>query len=82
MQAWGVSLIVHVAILSALAAATFSAKDSIKKIVSFDSALASYSHGELELMPIYADPDTIARDKTIGNENATTPGEACVGHAS
>jgi hypothetical protein len=74
MQAWGVSLIVHVAILSALAAATFSAKDSIKKIVSFDSALAS-SHGELELLPIYADPDTIARDKTIGDENATTPGE-------
>ncbi len=75
MQAWGVSLIVHVAILSALAAATFSSKDTIKKIISFDSALASYANGELELLPIYADPDTIPRDKAIGNENATTPGE-------
>jgi hypothetical protein len=75
MQAWGVSLIVHVAILSALAAATFSSKDTIKKIISFDSALASFANGELEVAPIYADPDTISRDKAIGNENATTPGE-------
>jgi hypothetical protein len=75
MQAWGVSLIVHVAILSALAAATFSSKDAIKKLVSFDSALASYSGGEPEMLPIYADPDTISRDKATGNEHAATPGE-------
>ena len=40
MQAWSVSLVVHVAILSALAAATFTSSDAIKKILNFDSALA------------------------------------------
>ena len=53
MQAWGVSLIVHVVILSALGAATFtSQKDTIKKIVNFDSTLASYSNGEPEVLPL------------------------------
>jgi von Willebrand factor type A domain len=75
MQAWCVSLVVHVVILSALAAATFTSQDTIKKIVNFDSALASYSNGQREVLPIYADPDNILRDRTIGNENATTPGE-------
>jgi von Willebrand factor type A domain len=76
MQAWSVSLVVHVVILSALAAATFTSQDTIKKIVNFDSALASYSSGEREVLPIYADPDNIPRDRAIGNENAATPGEA------
>ena len=74
MQAWGVSLIVHAAILSALAAATFSSRDVIKKIVNFDSALAS-SGGELEPLPIYADPDNIPRKDAIGDEHAETSGE-------
>ena len=76
MQAWGVSLVVHVVILSALAAATFTSQDTIKKIVSFDSALASFSNGEPEVLPIYADPDNVPRDRAIGNEFANTPGEA------
>ena len=76
MQAWGVSLVVHVVILSALAAATFTSPDTIKKIINFDSALASYSNGEPEVLPIYADPDNIPRDRAIGDEHATTPGEA------
>ena len=76
MQAWGVSLVVHVAILSALAAATFSSRDAIKKIVNFDSALASYRNGEPEVLPIYADPDNIPRDRAIGDENANTRGRA------
>jgi von Willebrand factor type A domain len=76
MQAWGVSLVVHVVILSALAAATFSSSDTIKKIVNFDSALASYSNGEAEVLPIYADPDNAPRDRAIGDEYAATPGEA------
>jgi hypothetical protein len=75
MQAWGVSLMVHVAILSALAAATLSSQDTIKKIVNFDSALAGYRSGEQELTPIYADPDTIARDRATGDENASTAGD-------
>jgi hypothetical protein len=65
---------VHVAILSALAAATFSSRDTIKKMVDFDSALASHG-GEPELTPIYADPDNISRRDAIGDENANTPGE-------
>ena len=76
MQAWGVSLVVHVVILSALAAATFTSTDAIKKIVNFDSALASYSNGEPEVLPIYADPDNAPRDRAIGDEHAATAGEA------
>jgi hypothetical protein len=76
MQAWGVSLVVHVVILSALAAATFTSTDAIKKIVNFDSALASYSNGEPEVLPIYADPDNTPRDNAIGDEHAATAGEA------
>jgi hypothetical protein len=76
MQAWGVSLVVHAAILSALAAATFSSRDAIKKIINFDSALASHRNGEQEVLPIYADPDNIVRDKAVGEEHADAPGDA------
>ena len=75
MQGWTVSLLVHVVILSALAAATFSAKDAVSKIVNFDSALAGFRNGEPEPLPVYADPDNIRRDKAVGDEYATTPGE-------
>jgi len=75
MQAWSVSLLVHVVILSALAAATFTAEDAVKKILNFDSALAGFRNGEQEVLPIYADPDNIRRDKAIGEELASTPGE-------
>ncbi len=75
IQAWSVSLVVHVAILSALAAATFSSQDSLKKMINFDSALASYHSGEQELLPIYADPDNSPRDRAIGDENAAKAGE-------
>jgi hypothetical protein len=74
MQAWTVSLVVHVAILSALAAATFS-KDPVRKIINFDSALASNRNGEPEVIPIYADPDSIPHDRAIGDENARAPGQ-------
>ena len=74
VQAWGVSLVVHVVILSALAAATFSSRDTLKKALSFDSALASFRNGEPEVLPIYADPDNVPRDRAIGDEYAATPG--------
>jgi hypothetical protein len=76
MQAWGVSLVVHAAILSALAAATLSSQDALKRIINFDSALASHRNGEQEILPIYADPDNILRDKAVGEEHADAPGEA------
>jgi hypothetical protein len=75
LQAWGVSLVVHIAILSALAAATFSSRDVIKRVINFDSALALNHGGEQELVPIYADPANIPRDRAIGEENAETAGE-------
>ena len=75
MQAWSVSLLVHVVILLALAAATFTAKDAVKKILNFDSALAGFRDGEQEVLPIYADPDNIRRDRAVGDENANKPGE-------
>jgi hypothetical protein len=74
MQAWAVSLVVHVVILSALAAATFT-PDVITKIINFDSALAGSRNGEIEVLPIYADPDNIVRDQATGDENAATAGE-------
>jgi hypothetical protein len=76
LQAWSFSLVVHVAILSALAAATFSSRDALKKVINFDSALASNHGGEQELVPIYADPDNGLRDRAIGDEHAETRGEA------
>ncbi len=75
MEAWSVSLVVHVAILSALAAATLAPSDTLKKIIQLDSALASHRAGEQETLPIYADPDNIPRDKTIGAEHADDPRE-------
>jgi hypothetical protein len=70
-----VSLVVHVAILSALAAATFSSRDAINRAINFDSALASLHGGEPELVPIYADADNSVREKAIGDEHADTAGE-------
>ncbi len=75
MEAWSVSLVVHVAILSALAAATFSSSDISKKVVQLDSALASHRNGEQEILPVYADPDNQQRDKTVGDEHADDPRE-------
>ena len=75
MQAWAVSLLVHVAILCLLAAATFSSREALKKIINFDSALAPYRDGEVESLPIYADPDNVLRDKAIGDEHANNHGD-------
>ena len=69
LPAWSVSLVVHVVILSALAAATFSNQDTIKKAISFDSALAGYRQGEREEMNIWADPANMPRDEAIGKEH-------------
>jgi len=68
--------VVHAAILSALAVATFSSRDAIKRAINFDSALTLNRGGEQELTPIYADPDNSLRDRAIGNEHAETAGEA------
>ncbi len=75
LQAWSFSLVVHAAILSALAFATFTASDAIKPAVNFDSALAGHRAGEQEVLPIYADPDNVERNKTIGDEHASDPRE-------
>jgi len=69
LPAWSVSLLVHVVILSALAAATFSAQDKDRKPINFDSALAGYRQGEREELNIWADPATIPRDQAVGNEH-------------
>ena len=74
LRAWSVSLLVHVVILSALAAATFSAQDKNKKPISFDSALAGYRQGEREELNIWADPAAIPRDQAVGNEHGGASG--------
>jgi von Willebrand factor type A domain len=78
LPAWSVSLLVHVVILSALAAATFSAQGRNKKPVSFNSALAGYRQGELEELNIWADPATIPRDQAIGKEHGGASAEPVV----
>jgi von Willebrand factor type A domain len=75
MQAWSVSLVVHIVILSALAAATFTSTDALKKMINIDSALVANRSSETELTPIYADPSNDPRDKAIGDENANDPKE-------
>jgi von Willebrand factor type A domain len=69
LPAWSVSLFVHVVILTALAAATFTAQERNSKPVNFDSALAGYRQGEREELNIWADPANIPRDQTIGTEH-------------
>jgi hypothetical protein len=69
LPAWSVSLLVHVVILTALAAATFTAQDQNRKAVNFDSALAGYRQGEREELNIWADPANIPRDQAVGNEH-------------
>ena len=68
LPAWSVSLVVHVVILTALAAATFTAQDRNSKPINFDSALAGYRQGEPEDMNILADPADIPRDQAVGTE--------------
>jgi hypothetical protein len=74
LPAWSVSLFVHIAILSALAAATFSAQDNLKKPINFDSALAGYRQGEREELNIWADPANIPRDQAVGSEHGGASG--------
>ena len=78
MQAWSISLLGHVAVLFALALATFSANEVVNKMLNFDSALAGYRTGEPEVLPIYADPANTLRNQAIGDENAATPGEPAI----
>jgi hypothetical protein len=75
MQAWCISLLGHVVVLFALALATFSANAVANKMLNFDSALAGYRSGEVEVLPIYADPANTLRNQAIGDEHAETPGE-------
>jgi hypothetical protein len=70
LPAWSVSLVVHLVIFSALAAATFTSTDAAHKPIKFDTALAGFRNGEPEPLPIYSDPQNIPRDKTIGDEKA------------
>ncbi|WP_165234460.1 vWA domain-containing protein [Aquisphaera insulae] len=69
LPAWTVSLLVHVGVLAALAAATFSAQDAIRKPTNFDSALAGYRNGEREETPILADPSSVPREQAVGDEH-------------
>lgn len=69
LPAWSVSLLVHVVILTTLAAATFTSQDAIKKVIRFDTALAGYRSGEREMLNVWADPAAIPRDRATGNEH-------------
>jgi len=69
-----VSLLVHVVILSALAAVTFSAQDRDKKPINFDSALAGYRQGEREELNVWGDPGNIPCDQAVGNEHRGASG--------
>src|SRR5262249_21379123 len=74
INAWAVSLVVHGAVLCALAFASFSAADVVRRIINFDSALTTNQSGEPELVPIYSDPADIPRDEPTGGKQAPRGG--------
>ena len=76
MQAWSVSLVVHVAILSALAAATSLVARRAQRIVNFDSALAHTATVSRRCCRSTPTPTTSRRDKAIGDEHADDSGRA------
>lgn len=81
VPAWTVSAIVHLAILTSLAAYTF--KEQVKKVLPIDSALVPTSNtAETEATPIYADPSANRSDQAVGSESTPAPpsqAEATVG---
>jgi hypothetical protein len=74
VPSWAVSLLVHVGVLSALAAVTFTTEGR-KIVANINSALvAGPQPGEEEVTPIYADPSTKRSDQAVGNEHADPGG--------
>jgi hypothetical protein len=74
LPAWCVSLLVHVVILTALAAATFSSQDRAPKRINFNSALAGYREGVEEQLNVWAEPADLPRDQAVGNEHGGAGG--------
>lgn len=66
VPAWGVSLIMHVAILFTLAAVTFSSTEAARKILKIDSAMVANPGGADELVKVYAEPSNAPRDQAVG----------------
>lgn len=67
LPAWSVSFVIHMTILIALAAATFS--EPVRKAMnSIDSALVSNPGGADELVKIWAEPTNQPRDQAVGND--------------
>jgi len=75
IPSWGVSAVIHLVILVALGAATFSTEVR-KKILNIDSALVSNPGGADEMVHILADPSNQPRDQAAGSEGASAPAPA------
>src|SRR4051812_42862130 len=67
LPAWGVSLAVHVVVLTALAAATFTPELPMV-VARINSALLPSQGGPDELVKIYADPTNQPRDQAVGSD--------------
>jgi hypothetical protein len=77
LPAWVVSFLVHVAVLTGLAALGFS-EEGKKVIASINSAIETGpQNGPPEDLPIYADPkNNLRSNEAVGNENADKAGGA------
>jgi hypothetical protein len=76
VPAWAVSLVVHVGVLSVLAATTLQT-DGGKRLLAdvINTALVRVPMGaEPEMTPILADPSEVATDTAIGDESAPSVG--------
>ncbi|MDR3637864.1 MAG: hypothetical protein P4L84_28925 [Isosphaeraceae bacterium] len=62
---WGVSFLIHLVILGALGAMTFSTEVR-NKILNIDSAMVANPGGADELVHIYADPSNQPRNSAVG----------------
>jgi hypothetical protein len=72
VPAWGVSVVVHVALLGLMAAATLT-PEVRAKLANLNTALVDTktSGGEKELVPILADPANMPREEAVGSSMPT-----------
>jgi len=78
---WGVSLVVHVVVLTALGAATFTT-EARKLVANINSALVSGKGAEDELLHVLATPGEQRSDQSVGSEGSPAAGGGEAGGGS
>ncbi len=78
---WGVSLVVHVVVLGALGAATFTT-EARKLVANINSALVSGKGSEEEALHVLATPGEQRSDQSVGSDGSPSAGAAGEGGGS